>query len=267
MERRRGQARTYSQTRPPELGAERRFVVRVPEMRAALSGGGESMAWGGRPIVYNTWTTICDYWYGDFEEQIAAGAAAESLAADDVRALFNHDPSLVLGRSRGQAGDTLILSEDMTGVNAEGTLPDTVTGRDVATLLRRGDVSGMSFAFEVLAEKWGDRPDGMWLRTITKIRMYDVSIVTYPAYEETDAAMRSALLRGLPSLRSGRRNSAADEEILGAAIESNRTTADELETLLEAEQAEPAEAESARAADLRTNQAARHRAFAAMYGL
>lgn len=109
----------------------------------------------------------------------------------DVVALFNHDDNQVLGRT---TAGTLELSKTTKGMAYSITPPDTTLGRDLLTLLRRGDISGASFAFSVSegGEKWSVDDDGKDLRTITEVAgLYDVSVVTRPAYPESSAALRS----------------------------------------------------------------------------
>lgn len=130
---------------------------------------------------------------GFFREKIAAGAFREAIGRDDVRGLFNHDSNLVLGRS---TAGTLRLKEDKTGLRYEIDLPDTQFARDLMVSVRRGDISQSSFAFEV--ESRDDAPfdtselkDGkLPLRTIKRAKLYDVSPVTFPAYEETSVSAR-----------------------------------------------------------------------------
>jgi len=127
---------------------------------------------------------------GGFREQIAPGAFAEAVKEDDVRALWNHNPDHVLGRSK--AG-TLLLKEDDKGLAIEIIPPDTQLARDLMTSMDRGDITQMSFAFSVKpnGQNWGEGEDGMDVRTLTDVRLYDVSPVTYPAYTQTDVAVRS----------------------------------------------------------------------------
>ena len=127
---------------------------------------------------------------GGFIEYIAPGAFDEALAAaDDVRALYNHNPDMLLART---SSGTLSLTQDQTGLGVDFSLPDTSVGRDLAVSLERGDVSQMSFAFTVAQDKWEERDDGPAIRTITQVaRLYDVSPVTYPAYPDTSVALRS----------------------------------------------------------------------------
>ena len=128
---------------------------------------------------------------GNFREQILPGFF-DGIEADDVRALFNHDPNYVLGRS---TAGTLKLAQDSEGLAVEIIPPDTTWARDLMKSIQRGDVTQMSFAFTVAenGDKW-EKVDGNWIRTlIRKGHVYDVSPVTYPAYPQTSAAVRSKL--------------------------------------------------------------------------
>lgn len=123
---------------------------------------------------------------GGFVETIARGAFRRALAADpDVRALFNHDSNYVLGRT---TNGTLRLAEDPRGLVAEFDAPDTQYARDLRELVKRGDVNQMSFAFTVARDDWQERSDGTIHRRVLEVdRLYDVSLVTTPAYPETSA--------------------------------------------------------------------------------
>jgi len=143
----------------------------------------------GYAAVFDSETVIGGREWG-FREKIARGAFAEALKTSDVRALFNHDEDLVLGRMK--AG-TLRLMEDERGLKVEIDPPDTQDARDLITKMQRGDIDQMSFAFimEGGAQSWDESGD-MPLRTIERVgELLDVSIVTYPAYPETEAAARS----------------------------------------------------------------------------
>lgn len=124
-----------------------------------------------------------------FKERIAPGAFDDAISVSDVRALFNHDPNMLLART---SSGTLTLSVDERGLRYEFEAPNTTAGNDLLEMLKRGDVSQSSFAFTVKDEKWDEVKDEMPIRTITKVkRLYDVSLVTYPAYPDTTAAKRS----------------------------------------------------------------------------
>lgn len=125
---------------------------------------------------------------GGFVERIAPGAFAKTLKEADVRALFNHDPNMVLGRNKS---GTLRMEEDSNGLAYEIDLPDTTLGRDVATLLERGDISGSSFGFRVITDDWAETRSGFPLRTLKEVALRDVGPVTYPAYVDSTSALRS----------------------------------------------------------------------------
>jgi HK97 family phage prohead protease len=124
---------------------------------------------------------------GFFIERILPGAF-DQVVNDDVRALFNHDPNLILGRNK--AG-TLRMNITDEGLAYEIDLPDTQTARDLAHSIERGDVSQSSFAFQVGEDRWINEGDDE-VREIVKVnRLFDVSPVTYPAYPDTSVAKRS----------------------------------------------------------------------------
>lgn len=127
---------------------------------------------------------------GGFVEVIAPGAFADAIDRSDIRALFNHDPSFVLGRVKS---GTLKVSEDRTGLWIENTPPDTQWARDLVTSMRRGDIDQMSFGFTVGKDGARWTPEGnVMIRTVDKIQeLFDVSPVTYPAYADTSVAVRS----------------------------------------------------------------------------
>ena len=123
---------------------------------------------------------------GGFREIISEGAFDGRLE-DDVRFLINHD-GLPLART---TNGTLRLSTDERGLKYEAKVANTSLGRDLVELMRNGTINQSSFAFVVEDDSW-EVKDGMNVRTINKVsRLYDVSAVTYPAYEEASVALRS----------------------------------------------------------------------------
>lgn len=124
---------------------------------------------------------------GGFKERILPGAFAASIAEDDIRALFNHDPNHVLGRN---VAGTLTLAEDKTGLQMSVDLPDTQTARDLAVSIERGDVTQQSFGFQTISDEWS-MEDGEEVRTLKAVKLFDVSPVTFAAYPQTDVAKRS----------------------------------------------------------------------------
>lgn len=123
-----------------------------------------------------------------FIEKIAPGAFTDALKNSDVRALINHDPNLILGRSK--AG-TLTLKEDEKGLYYEIDPPNTTYANDLMESMRRGDIDQSSFQFVVEVEEWDDSGD-VPVRTIKKVsELRDVSPVTFPWYPTTESGLRS----------------------------------------------------------------------------
>jgi HK97 family phage prohead protease len=169
---------------------ERRALTRAPELREGKTAKGYA-------ALFNSETDIGGY----FRETIAPGAFAATLKDSDVRALVDHDSGRVIGRS---SAGTLRLSEDDTGLAVEIDLPDTSDGRDLAVLMERGDISGMSFGFRVTKEQWDETLDPP-TRTILAAELFEVSAVAFPAYEDTTIALRS-----LEAVKEEARQRAAD---------------------------------------------------------
>lgn len=124
---------------------------------------------------------------GGFTESISRGAFKRALqAGQDTVALFNHNQDYVLGRT---TNGTLSLVEDPRGLAAQFEAPDTQYARDIRELVRRQDVNQMSFAFTVARDDWQEREDGSIHRRVLEVdRLYDVSLVTTPAYPQTSAS-------------------------------------------------------------------------------
>tara|TARA_R100000655_G_scaffold8418_1_gene22011 strand:- start:1050 stop:2075 length:1026 start_codon:yes stop_codon:yes gene_type:complete len=119
---------------------------------------------------------------GGFREVISPNAF-ENVLNDDVRALVNHDPNLLLART---TSGTLKLKETAEGLQYSFDVPDTTYGRDLVISMERGDISQSSFAFTIEEDSWESTADGE-IRTINKVKnLYDVSPVTYPAYPDAN---------------------------------------------------------------------------------
>lgn len=120
-------------------------------------------------------------------ESVAPGAFSDALSAD-VRALVDHETRLVLGRT---AAGTLELREDSRGLWGRIRLnQDDTDAMNLYARVQRGDVSQCSFGFDILDEETDYKEDGTVHWTIKKVRLYEVSVVTFPAYEETGVAAR-----------------------------------------------------------------------------
>lgn len=173
----------------PVIPDKERRAVSI-ELRMDDMKEGESPMMRGHAAVFDSPSELLG---GCFREIIKPGAFADAIKSSDVRALFNHEPDNILGRT---SAGTLRVAEDATGLAIEIDPPDTCCGRDLQVSMKRGDIKEMSFGFTVAegGDEWARDPNetGNWTRTISKIeRLYDVSPVTFPAYPETGCAMRS----------------------------------------------------------------------------
>lgn len=141
----------------------------------------------GYAAVFNTLSADI----GGIKERILPGAFDEVLD-NDVRAVFNHDANIVLGRS---TAGTLKLEVDATGLRYVIDVPNSPNGNNVLEAVRRGDVSQSSFKFRLLSRDYylSQDEDGTLVRTIKRVsRLMDVGPVTFPAYKEAEVTARSA---------------------------------------------------------------------------
>ncbi len=114
--------------------------------------------------------------------------AFDETIGDDIRCLTNHKSELVLGRTK--AG-TLELRIDDVGLFGRVTInPKDGQAVDLYERVRRGDVDQCSFGFDILEQEYDYRQDGSVFITLKKVKLYEVSIVTFPAYEDTYVAAR-----------------------------------------------------------------------------
>jgi len=166
-----------------ETTVERRVNNVEFDIRAAESSS-DGMSFTGYAAVFNSPSEPLP-----FTEVIKEGAFKRSLKSrNEIKLFMNHNTDVVLGSTR--AG-TLRLTEDSRGLLATADLPDTTAGRDLSVLMKRGDVSSMSFGFSVppKGDTWSQ--DGN-TRELNQVRLHEVSIVTgFPAYEATTASVRS----------------------------------------------------------------------------
>lgn len=172
----------------PGAAIERRIFAASMEFRAAGDGEDGPGTLIGHPVVYNSRSLDLGGWY----EEIAPGAFTESLRNEEQVALWSHDMRDVLGAT---ASKTLALKDSKESIESRIKLPDTSAGRDAAVLVKRGDVSKMSFGFWTQKARWAvlEEKDGrsIYLRTVLRGRLVEVSPVAFPAYPDTDVAMRS----------------------------------------------------------------------------
>ena len=173
--------------------------MREPERRSyvselRVSTKGDDVVLRGHAAVFD----VLSEDLGGFREKIDAGAFDDTLDAD-VRALKNHDPNLILGRTK--AG-TLELRTDDKGLVYEIRMPNTQYAKDLTESVNRGDISQSSFAFLALDDKW-EKVDGQDVRTVMRAELIDVSPVTYPAYAATDASVARRSLEHWKQVEGG----------------------------------------------------------------
>lgn len=189
---------------------------------AAIGFRGHAALFGKRAWIGSR---SCGFW-----EQLAPSAFTKTIQEADVRFLMNHDPQYVLARNKS---GTLRLSEDSMGLAVDADMAPTTYAKDLALVLERGDVSQMSFAFDMVTYEWSVAEDDNDLLTVREVKLYDVAVVTYPAYEETDAGLRSAgfdrlaTAFGLDAETRRRVLAAETEEQIDEALATTRAASDE----------------------------------------
>lgn len=165
------------------LGADAAVAVGPAGEVRATDGPDGSFTITGHAAVYNRASENL----GGFREVIEPGAF-DRVLGDDVRLLIDHDPRLVLARTRS---GTLKVGTDDRGLTISADAARTSYGMDLRAVMQRGDVDAMSFGFTVLRDEWHIDEDGNVTRTLLEIeRLWDVSVVTFPAYPQTDAQAR-----------------------------------------------------------------------------
>ena len=178
------------------------------QVREPQEGQTASRRITGRPIVFGVRSHNLTPWseYREVYEVLEPGCiSTEVMQKSDIVLNTNHrnDVSCILGRYRNTDKDTLKLELRADGVDCDCDLPNTTTADDTLELIKRGDINGMSFAFEddwedtengVSYERTNDTENGkeVWIRHVKRITaLYDVSIVTEPAYEQPTVASRA----------------------------------------------------------------------------
>ena len=166
-----------------QIDIEKR-IYGAMEIRAAASETGKRSVSGYGAVFNKRSEILYDYWVGSFREVIHPDAFKDADMSD-VRALRDHNPTQILGRTKS---GTLELVTDETGLHYRFDLPETTYANDLWESMQRGDVDQSSFAFTVAQDTWGEDSDGIPVRTITKIaRVFDISPVTYPAYPDANS--------------------------------------------------------------------------------
>lgn len=233
-----------------EPGAlERRLTLAPGLVEARAANDGTSRRIAGYGATFDEWTQIGPSSWG-FRERIAPGAFTKTIGEADVRAMFNHDPNYLLGRT---SAGTLRLAEDDKGLAYDLDVnPDDPQALSVHAKVARGDVTGSSFWFRVLREEWVDAEStdsGMDERTIFEVELFETGPVSFPAYESTEAEAASAAvdtansLAGVLGAPRGRRARVAYEILTDPErAEQARQLIDQLPGLRAALIGEPARA-------------------------
>lgn len=167
---------------------DKAFRSRRTEFRAADPAEGQPMTLSGYFVVFGQ-----PYYIDDWCEEVVDRHAFDDADMTDVRALIDHDPRLCLGRHNDNV-ETLEFSIDDTGLFATIQInPDDTDALSLRARVLRGDVDQASFGFEESSVEYTDLPDGRVRRTIRKIsKLWEVSVCTFPAYEQTYVSARSA---------------------------------------------------------------------------
>jgi HK97 family phage prohead protease len=209
---------------PPELKSrsqilrtdrEVRMLTTPVELRAATDGGAPYIE--GYALKFERWSDVLG-WIMPFQE-IISRSALDGADMSNVVALFNHDPNMPLARNTvtGDVG-RLQLEVDGIGLRFKFTPTDTTYARDLMENVRAGVVNQCSFAFSVAeddsAEEWTyDQERNIYLRRINKFaRIYDISVVTSPAYPDTEAVVGQRSLERINELEAQRKRPNDDAE-------------------------------------------------------
>ena len=236
------------------------------QLREPQEGQQENRTIEGRPIVFGVRSVNLTPWSSTRKvyEVLEPGCISrELLQKSDVVINLNHSNMVpdVLGRYRNTDRDTLSLELRGDGIDCRCDLPNTSNANDALELIKRGDINGMSFAFDddyedtengVSYERTNDVEDGkeVWIRHVKKITgLYDVSIVTHPAYEQTTVGMREAsdaidkaieeqLKREAGNQETEEERKAREEAEAAANAEEERKAREEAEAKAKAEQEE-----------------------------
>lgn len=167
------------------VAPERRINPFKPELRSAADGSGPKHIVGYASVFDRLSRNL-----GGFVERVnqRAFGAAKAGGFEGAVCRWNHNDDFLLGTI---AGRTCQIDVDGTGLLYDVVPPDTSAGRDVVTLMKRGDVSASSFAFRAAEDDWALSDFGMPLRTLLSMELIDVAPVTTPAYPDATSSLRS----------------------------------------------------------------------------
>ena len=178
----------------------------------------------GRAIVYNVWSLDL----GGFRERMMPGSA---VLDSDLVALFDHDSSMVLGRT---SAGTMQAAPDSDGILFTTYPPDTQWARDLRVSMDRGDIKGCSYRMQVTDDLWYVE-EGTVCRDVISSQVSELTVTSMPAYPQTKAVARCAVqiakVLGAEK-RAGRVLSEANEQVLKDAVEMIETASENIESVI-----------------------------------
>lgn len=169
-----------------KIDAPKDSLVRHVEFRADPSDDGLTLE--GYAAVFNEWTEI-DSWEGSFRERIAPGAFRKTLSERTPILQFDHGTHPLIGSL--PLGVFTSIKEDEHGLRVKARLSDNWLVQPIRDAIRDGAITGMSFRFRVIRDKWAKGSDKMAERTINEVALYEAGPVVFPAYEQTTVGVRS----------------------------------------------------------------------------
>jgi hypothetical protein len=204
---------------------ERRdFKLDLSKCEVRSAEGDAPATFSGYAAVFNELSVNL----GGFRERIQPGAFRSAVEdGQDVRFLINHDSNLILGRTPR----TITLTEDEIGLRVECELPNTSYANDLVESMRREDINQMSFGFITRSDDWKekDAETGLPIRELIEADLFDVSVVTYPAYPDTTAEVRTYIAEHNPELLDRAKRAAEDLEELNVITTPETDTESELD--------------------------------------
>jgi HK97 family phage prohead protease len=152
-----------------------------------------------------------ELWAGSYEI-ISKGAFENTIQKNDIRALWNHNTQYVLGRNKN---GSLQLKADDKGLFATIKLPNTQYAEDLYSLVQRGDIDQASFGFNILDEELEELANGGYRWRIKDIDLHEISVVTFPAYENTSVQAREQQVKEIESRKLQQKKSELQKRLKG----------------------------------------------------
>jgi uncharacterized protein len=191
-------ARNWFERKAAEIQEERNMATtmiarstenQVRQLAFDVAPNEDGLTLDGYGAVFNEWTEIEDE-YGTYRERIMPGAFRRTLGQRMPVLQFDHGTHPLIGSI--PLGRITSIVEDAHGLRVKARLSDNWLVQPVRDAIRDGGITGMSFRFRIVNEKWGRGMDGMEERSISEVALYEVGPVVFPAYEQTTVGVRSA---------------------------------------------------------------------------